>query len=380
MPEPPVSIVIPTFNRLDLTEQCLDGLERATPPGLAEVIVVDNASTDGTPAFLRDEEALGRLRAILNSENVGFGRACNAGAAIGRGSHLLFLNNDTIVQPGWLEPMLACLEADPEIGIVGSRLVYPDWTIQHAGIVLGGRSIPDHAYRCLPADAPEVLEARDYPAVTGACLLIRGGLFQQLGGFSEEYAMYVEDIDLCFGAWTAGYRIHYCPASVVVHLENASVKDEAWRDARVIDGLSTLRRRWAGRLPATIAAECGPAFAPLAARERLIGIASAEELLQSPDLLASYGRTVDATSSATLVIVYEPGTLPALGGLVDEIGLGGEQSADLLAVENGTAAIEHAATAHFVLTRNRPGGVIALLPRYDERTVAELPCRLLNAA
>jgi len=144
--EPVVSIVIPVWNRPDLTSQCLEAIRRTA--GLPhEVIVVDNCSTDGTREFLAQEDEAGRLRAILNPENRGFGKACNQGLDAARGRHVLFLNNDTIPLAGWLEALVRTVEDDPGVGVVGSRLLYPDGTLQHSGIVWNDRLRLDHVHR-----------------------------------------------------------------------------------------------------------------------------------------------------------------------------------------------------------------------------------------
>lgn len=244
-----VSIVIPTYNKLDFTRQCLEAIRAVTPAGLYEILVVDNASTDETPAFLREQERQGHLRAILNETNLGFGKACNRAAEQARGRCILLLNNDTVPHPGWLEAMLRTLDSDPNIGVVGSRLLYPDGTIQHAGVVFTAEGVPEHLHRKVPQNHPEVTFQRDFPAVTGACLLIRTGLYRQLGGFDEQYYMYVEDTDLCLRVWEAGYRVTYCPESVVTHFESASVRDFGWSNRQVFSGFRRLHRTWAGRWP-----------------------------------------------------------------------------------------------------------------------------------
>jgi GT2 family glycosyltransferase/glycosyltransferase involved in cell wall biosynthesis len=218
-----VTIVVPTFNHLDLTRQCLDAIERTAAPGSYEIVVVDNASTDGTPAFLREAEEAGRLRAVLNGENRGFSAACNQGAALARGDVVLFLNNDTIPHPGWLDAVLAELDESPETGVVGSKLLYADGTIQHAGVAIGERDgdpSPYHVYLCQPADAPHVSHRRELQLVTGACLAIRRELFERVGGFDEAYWNGHEDLDLCLQARATGAKVVYRPDSVVTHLES----------------------------------------------------------------------------------------------------------------------------------------------------------------
>lgn len=244
-----VSIIIPTYNKLELTKQCLAAIKQTTTDVQYEVLVVDNASTDGTQDFLREEDAEGRLRALLNRENLGFGKACNRAASEATGRYLLLLNNDTIPHPGWLSALVDQADADPQIGILGSRLLYPDGTIQHAGVVFDERNVPVHVSRGVKADDASVLTARDYPAVTGACMLIRNDMFQKLEGFDEAFFMYVEDADLCLRTWEAGYRVAYCPSSVVTHLESASAANLDWSNKLVFEGFLRLHNKWEGRWP-----------------------------------------------------------------------------------------------------------------------------------
>ena len=128
------SIIIPVFNRVELTQQCLTHLAQVTSDPSFEVIIVDNASSDGTPEFLRTLE--GDIQVIRNEENRGFAKACNQGAALARGKYVVFLNNDTIPQPGWLSSLVEEVESHEQVGIVGSKLLCPNNTIQHAGVVI----------------------------------------------------------------------------------------------------------------------------------------------------------------------------------------------------------------------------------------------------
>ncbi|MGD1085059.1 MAG: glycosyltransferase [Verrucomicrobiota bacterium] len=219
-----VSIIIPVHNHWDLTEQCVMAIFRARrDPGI-EIIIVNNASTDDTAEQLQALSAVHpRLRVLTNTVNESFSRACNQGARAAEGRYLLFLNNDTIPQPGWLEPVLDMLASDTTVGVVGSKLLYPDGTIQHAGVVLGernGEPFPYHVYLCQKADAPFVNKTREFQMVTGACLTIRRELFEKIGGFDEVYVNGHEDLDLCLKARGAGGRVMYCPKSVVTHLES----------------------------------------------------------------------------------------------------------------------------------------------------------------
>jgi GT2 family glycosyltransferase len=326
---PTVTIVIPVLNRLDLTTQCLEALERTVAPGLAEVVVVDNASTDGTTDFLREQEATGRLRALVNEENVGFARACNAAARVARSEFLLLLNNDTIPQPGWLDAMLAAFERHPLAGVVGSRLLYADGRIQHAGMFFLPDGRLEHAHRFADRDAPEVLEEREYPCVTGACLLMRRSLWEELGGLDEGYPMYVEDVDLCMKVWASGHRVVYTPDSVVFHLENASVPNAAWRDQLVLRGVQRLHERWGGRWPAAVRRLAWPTVLP-GGPPHFAALAFADELVADRALLAGFRLHRD---EGTLVIAlpYGDGALfEALSRAVAEAGLDAADGPDLL--------------------------------------------------
>lgn len=213
------SIVIPVFNRADLTASCLTALVESTT-GTAEVIVVDNASTDSTGALLA---SLGSaITVVRNAANEGFARACNAGAQRARGKYVVFLNNDTIPQAGWLDALIAAAESDPTVGAVGARLLYPNGTIQHAGIGFTANFEPHHLHQGVAGDAPVVSVDRDCEAVTGACLLMPRSLFHDLGGFDEGYQMYFEDVDLCLRVRASGRRVRYAADSIVVHLEQGS--------------------------------------------------------------------------------------------------------------------------------------------------------------
>jgi GT2 family glycosyltransferase len=236
---PQVSIVIPVWNRLDITLDCLRALAENTE-GRYEVIVVDNGSVPAARAALGSIPGL-RLR--RHEVNLGFARACNDGARLARGRHLLFLNNDTIPQPGWLPPMLAARDKDPRIGIVGSLLLYSETReVQHAGVDLDSRGVPFHRFRFGAATEPAVVRDGVVPAVTGACLLTTADLFARLGGFDEGFVNGYEDVDLCLRAGKAGRLTYYCSASVLLHHEAAT--PGRLEPAREAANLARLRRLW----------------------------------------------------------------------------------------------------------------------------------------
>lgn len=213
------SIIIPVWNKVDLTTQCLVALSEVTDGVSYEVIVVDNGSTDGTQEFLKSLS--GDVRVIRNRENLGFAKACNQGAAAATGDYLVFLNNDTIPVKGWLSALVDEVKAHPDVAIVGSKLLYQDRTVQHAGVAVDRRShTPYHIYRGFAETHPAVNKRRELNAVTGACLLIRRPLFRDVGGFDEGYLNGFEDVDLCFKVRERGHAIVYQPKSVVFHLES----------------------------------------------------------------------------------------------------------------------------------------------------------------
>lgn len=236
---PICSIIIPVYNKLEYTSKCLGTLFVTTGCQVPfEVIVVNNGSADGTAEFLSGQ--LEVLTIITNNQNLGFAKACNQGAEVARGDYLLFLNNDTVVTPGWLEELLDACNLD--VGIVGCRMLYPDYTIQHAGIELIA-GIPDHPYRHQPADLPAANTPRDLDMVTGACLLIKRELFLMLGGFDEVYRNGVEDVDLCLRVREAGYRVVYQPRAMIYHHEGQS----SGRFDHVDHNLRFFFNRWQGK-------------------------------------------------------------------------------------------------------------------------------------
>jgi GT2 family glycosyltransferase/Tfp pilus assembly protein PilF len=213
------SIIIPVCNRGDLTKQCLLQLAEVTHGCHYEVIVVDNASTDETPSFLASLE--GDIRVICNTENLGFAKACNQGARVAQGKYLVFLNNDTIPQSGWLSALIDEVQANPDVSIVGSKLLYSNNTIQHAGVVFSKNCLtPYHIFNGAPCDLPAANVRREFQVVTAACLLIRRRDFESIGCFDEGFRNGFEDVDLCLKVRDQGRKVVYQPKSVLYHLEH----------------------------------------------------------------------------------------------------------------------------------------------------------------
>ncbi|HEY8586946.1 MAG TPA: glycosyltransferase [Rhodanobacter sp.] len=218
--KPRVSIIIPVYGQLAWTLACLRSIALHGAAASFEVIVVDDNSPDDTVATLARMEGLQLLR---NTDNLGFIGSCNAGAAKARGEFLVFLNNDTQVTSGWLDAMLRCFAERADCGIAGSRLVYPDGRLQEAGGLVFADGSCWNTGRFESRDAPAFRWRRQVDYVSGASLLIRRELFQQVGGFDARYAPgYYEDVDLAFAVRRLGLRVYYEPASTVIHCEGIS--------------------------------------------------------------------------------------------------------------------------------------------------------------
>lgn len=214
---PRVSVIVPVYGKIAYTLHCLRSIQKSKPATSYEVIVIDDCSVDRTGELL----ALVRgIRIIRNETNLGFLHNCNKAAATARGEYLLFLNNDTEVQPGWLDELHDTFAAIPAAGLVGSKLVYPDGLLQEAGGVIWQDGTGTNYGRGDDANRPEYNFLRDADYCSGASIMVPRALFAQLGGFDSRYApAYYEDTDLAFAVRKAGYRVLYQPFSRVIHYE-----------------------------------------------------------------------------------------------------------------------------------------------------------------
>ncbi|HWA88132.1 MAG TPA: glycosyltransferase [Opitutus sp.] len=248
-----VSFIIPLFNQLPLTQACLSSLQATLPRGLTyEVIFVDDGSTDGTREWLA---TLGEpVRVVLNERNLGYAGANNRGAAVARGEILGLLNSDLVFERPWLEPMLEVLRAlGPRAGVVGNvQLNARTRAVDHTGLRTDNQGRPEHDTSFSSGIARWLRPIRRVAMLTGACVLIRRALWQQLGGFDEAFRNGGEDVDLCFRARAAGQANAVALRSVVLHHVSASpgrkIHDEQnshrlaqkWRDQ--LEHLA--HRRW----------------------------------------------------------------------------------------------------------------------------------------
>ncbi|MGY4509110.1 glycosyltransferase family 9 protein [Bradyrhizobium sp. USDA 3650] len=219
-----VSIIIPTCAARGLVKTCIDSLRQRSTYKQIEIIGIDNILDE-------DNEWKGWLRdncdvVVEILEPFNWSRFNNLGAAEASGSYLLFLNDDIeVIEPNWLETLLA-LAAEEGVGIVGPQLLYPDRKVQHAGLFLSGENAARHAFRFCDETDPGyfglALTQRNVIGVTGACLLVKKSVFDELGGFDEAHAVVNNDLDFCLRSHAAGYRNIYTPFATLIHHELAS--------------------------------------------------------------------------------------------------------------------------------------------------------------
>lgn len=217
---PAVSIIIPVYNQFDFTYNCLHAILMHSGNISYEIIIADDCSTDMTCHI---DEIVDGIRIIHTPENYGFLKNCNYASRQAKGQYLLFLNNDTQVQPGWLDSLIELMEMRPEVGLTGSKFVYPDGRLQEAGGILWkDGSAWNYGHGNNPA-LPEYNYIKTVDYISGASIMIRRNLWEQIGGFDQRYVpAYCEDSDLAFEVRKAGFQVVLQPKSVVVHFEGQS--------------------------------------------------------------------------------------------------------------------------------------------------------------
>lgn len=229
-----VSICIPVYNRLELAMQCVAAIQATVPGGLAEIIVGDDASPS---VDVRDWIKGRDIECFRNETNLGFGANCNAIAERATGDYLIFVNTDTIAQPGWIEPMLKVFDEHERVGIVGPKLVFPDGKIQSCGGWYDEGKGPYHRYIGARGDAPWANVTEEVSWITGAAMMVSRSLFEGLNGFDAEAFPrgYFEDVDLCERAKDVSGSIWYSAESTFVHLVGQSTSSSitTYHDALV---------------------------------------------------------------------------------------------------------------------------------------------------
>ena len=257
-----LSVVIPSYNTRDLMEQALRTVAEASNDIRVEILVVDNASRDGSADMVA--ERFPEVELIRIERNLGFGGSNNTAFARVRGRHILLLNSDTIVRPDTLRTMVSFMDEHPDAGAAGCRILNPDGTLQldcrrgfptpaAAFYKLSGlsRLFPQSQrfarYNLTYLDPDEVNEV---DALSGSCMIVRRQVLEEVGGFDEAYFMYGEDLDWCFRMREAGWKIYYTPATEIIHFRGESGRTESLRilyrknEAMAIFVSKHMRRRY----------------------------------------------------------------------------------------------------------------------------------------
>jgi GT2 family glycosyltransferase len=286
--QPLVSILMLTYNKAELTYQCLESILTHTKTNY-ELIIVDNASSDETHELL---DRLDNVTIFRNSENLEFILANNLGAKVVRGRYLLFLNNDVCATPNWLSSLVDTMESDLECGAVGSKYVWPHGGLQEAGSIIWqdgsalGYGRGDDPFR------PEYNYFREVDYCSGGCLLVRTELFRKLGFFDERYLpAFYEDSDLCFGIRHLGYHVYYQPKSSIFHFEFASRTPE--RALRLCQqNQDRFLEKWEEILREQQPARPTDPFAILKARDRRQGkrVLVMDDMIPAPRLGSGFPR------------------------------------------------------------------------------------------
>ena len=243
--DPTVSIIIPAYNQVEYTYHCLESILENTKDVSYEVIVADDQSTDDTTKLAQTAKG---IRISRTPQNMGFLKNCNLAAKQARGKYILFLNNDTRVQPQWLSSLVELIESDPTIGMVGSKFVYPDGRLQEAGGIFWSNGTGWNYGRLDDPDKAAYNYVKDVDYISGASILLSLDLWNQLGGFDERFApAYCEDADLAFAVRDAGYRVVYQPKSVVIHYEGVSNGTDTGSGIKKyqVENSIKLREKWA---------------------------------------------------------------------------------------------------------------------------------------
>lgn len=264
---PKVSIIIPVYNQMNYTYKCLQSIRKYTPNISYEIIIADDVSSDETA---RMTEYVDNVIISRNETNLGFLRNCNNAARKARGEYLFFLNNDTQVTEGWLEPLITLIESDESIGMVGSKLVYPDGRLQEAGGIIWNDASGWNYGRLDNPSKPEYNYVREVDYISGAAIMISKSLWNKIGGFDERYVpAYCEDSDLAFQVRQQGYKVLYQPKSVVIHFEGISNGTDTSTGIKAyqVENGKKFYEKWKNELEK----QYPNAYKPFVARERAYG-------------------------------------------------------------------------------------------------------------
>jgi len=222
-----LSIAIINWNTKDLLERCLSSIYRDSSSFDRELIVVDNGSSDGSLEMIKNK--FSQVRLVENPTNLGYSRAANQAIASSRGRYILLLNSDTEIFPGALDSLCEFMESSPEVGATGPMLLNPDGSLQYSC-----RNFPSfgaatmHAFLGLISPENPYSKAyklaewnhnsqREVDWVSGAAIFLRRQALEEIGFFDEDYFMYLEDVDLCYRLWQAGWKVCYFPKARILH-------------------------------------------------------------------------------------------------------------------------------------------------------------------
>ena len=251
--QPSVCVIIPFKDQINLTRRCLDALVTNTAWDNLEIILVDNWSTSSEAvSFIAEAKAMQRTRVITVREEFNFSRLNNIAAAETSAEYLLFLNNDVFVEDkDWLRIMVNEALADDDVGIVGAKLLYPNGSVQHAGVVVGPVEIGSHVHRGLSRTdygyTGRAVLAQELTAVTAACMLVKAEAFHIVGGFDEaDLKVAYNDVDLCLKVRSHGRKVIYAADCVAAHHESYSRGSDAnpENEARLSRERKVMLDRW----------------------------------------------------------------------------------------------------------------------------------------
>ena len=254
--QPSVTIIIPFKDQIGITQRCLDALLANTAYKNFDIVLVDNWSvTMEAQGFIKRARRISRVRVMTIEEEFNYSRLNNLAAAESRADYLFFMNNDVFVSdPSWLSTIVGEARLSEDIAVVGGKFLYPNSTIQHAGVVVGPDGIAAHVHRGAPDTdygyIGRAMLSHEISAVTAAGMLIRASVFREVGGFDEvDLRVAYNDVDLCLRVREAGYRIVWCAEFVAAHHESLSrgSDDPPEHEARFFRETQVMLQRWGGK-------------------------------------------------------------------------------------------------------------------------------------
>ena len=256
-PPPLVSIVICTRDHEALIRTAIESIQSLSTYPNYELVILDNGSRDaGTLAYLAKLSKQPRVNVIRDDSPFNYSRLNNAAVAASRGEVVCLLNDDIeVLSPDWLEELVS-YAIQPDVGAVGARLWYPDGTLQHGGVIIGIGGVAGHAHPRLAKGDPGYFSRgvlqQELSAVTGACLMVRRAVFDEVGGLDEQIAVAFNDVDFCLRLRTAGYRNIWTPFAELIHHESASrgLEDSPEKMARFQREVCFMKSRWGDVLDA----------------------------------------------------------------------------------------------------------------------------------